>query len=349
MREHGLCLQTWLAWGVAASLPFLLGRNPFPMAVALIAVVVVNLATRHRAAHGPGWRLLVQGVVLFSGIAVLFNVLTVRTGDLVIVRIPDEVPLFDGSLTWNAVIYGLLAAAGVLGLVLVWATVGGMLHWSSLVRLLPDRFVSFAVAGSSAINLVPQTAAALVDIREAAMARGFAPSGVRSLPVIVTPMIDVGVDRSMRLAEVLESRGFGARRANQKGAAALHEVAWTLLLSGAFIGAYGLVSAIGWAAIVGSIVALTGAGILARGKDRDTIGRTRYHNQPMRRGDWLVVIVSAMVGLACFVARERDAASVIYEPYPSMTIPAANVWLLIALFGLLAPALVDGGAGAGND
>jgi energy-coupling factor transporter transmembrane protein EcfT len=348
MRENGLCLQTWLAWGVAASLPFLLGRNPFPMAVAQIAVVVVNLATRHRVAHGPGWRLLVQGVVLFSGIAVLFNVLTVRTGDLVIVRIPDEVPLFDGSLTWNAVIYGLLAAAGVLGLVMVWATVGGMLHWSSLVRLLPDRFVGFAVAGSSAINLVPQTAAALVDIREAAMARGFSPSGVRSLPVIVTPMIDVGVDRSMRLAEVLESRGFGARRANRR-AEATHEVAWTLLLSGAFIAAYGLVSAIGWAAIVGSIVALIGTGILSRGRERDTIRRTRYHNQPMRSDDWLVVIVSVLVGLACFVARERDAASVIYEPYPAVAIPAANVWLLIALFGLLVPALVEGGAGAGDD
>jgi energy-coupling factor transporter transmembrane protein EcfT len=349
MRSGELCPQTWVVWGVAASFPFLLGRNPFPMAIALIAVIAVYQATRHRHMHGAGWRLLVRGVALFSAIAVLINVLTARTGDLVIVRVPEAAPLIDGPLTWNAVIYGLLACAGVLGLVLAWATVGSMLHWSSLVRLLPDRFVGFAVAGSSAINLVPQTAAALSDIREAAMARGFAPAGLKSLPVILTPMIDVGVDRSMRLAEVLESRGFGARTREARGSRPLHESAWTLLLSGAFIAAYGFVSAISWAAIAGAVVAMAGGGILALGRTSDAIRRTRYRSHPMRQRDWVVMIASLLVALACFFARERDAASLIYEPYPTVETPAANAWLLLALFGLLAPAIVESGVGAVND
>ena len=82
---------------------------------------------------------------------------------------------------------------------MVWATVGSHVHWASLARLMPDPFVGFAVAGSAAINLVPQTAAALTDIREATAARGYAPPGVRSVASVLTPMINVGLDRSMRL------------------------------------------------------------------------------------------------------------------------------------------------------
>ena len=349
MRVGDLCLQTWLAWGAAASLPFLLGRNPFPMAMAITAVVVVNQSTGHHRQHGPGWRLLARGVALFSVIAVVFNVLTVRAGDREIFTFPDRVPLIDGAVTWNAVIYGLLAAAGVLGLVLVWTTVGGRIHWSSVARLLPERLVGVAVAGSSAINLVPQTAAALTDIREAAIARGYAPSGVSGARTILTPMINVGLDRSMHLAELLEARGFGASRGRVRGSRPLREIAWTGLLGGSFIAAYGLLSAIAWAALCGAALGLSSWLILMRGRSPDAIHRTRYREQPMQAADWIVMTAAAASAIACMVARELDPGALIYEPYPGIEPPAANLWLLVALFGLFAPALVDDGSVVTND
>jgi energy-coupling factor transport system permease protein len=336
---RALTVQAWLAWGVAASLPFLLGRNPFPMLIGICAVRAVRVSFRPASAPGVGWPIVIRAAVLFAVIAVLFNVLTVRTGEQVIVTIPRNWPLIAGPVTWNAVVYGLLAAAGVLGLVMVWATVGSHVQWNSLARLLPDPFVGFAVAGSAAINLVPQTAAALTDIREASAARGYAPSGVRGVAAILTPMITVGLDRSMRLAEVLEARGFGGRRSQAPRGLPGFELGWTLLLGGGFIGGYGLIAAIAWAAIGGIAAAGVGTVILARVRRPDAIHRTRYRHEPLAREDWVVIGLSAAVSIACIVARSLEPRAFAYEPYPEIRMPVAVLWPLVALLGLFAPAL----------
>jgi len=340
MRAERLALQAWLVWGAVASLPFLLGRNPFPMLVALIAVVGVRISLHSSHVNALGWRLVVRATVLFSLLAVLLNVLTVRTGDRVIVTIPGEWPLIDGPITWNAIVYGLLAAMGVLGLVMVWATVGTHVHWGSLVRLLPDPLVGFAVAGSAALNLVPQTAAALTDIREATAARGYAPNGVRGVASVVTPMINGGLDRSTRLAEVLEARGFGGRRSDDRRSSALHDLGWTALLGGAFVAGYGLIAAIGWATTGGLAAVGMGAVVLAMLRRPNAVRRTRYRQERLGRDDWIVILVSIAVAIACLAARQHDPPAFAYEPYPEIAMPAASVWPLLALLGLVVPALV---------
>src|SRR6476620_1999539 len=92
--------------------------------------------------------------------------------------------------------------------------------------------------------------------------RGYAPTGVRGVASVVTPMINVGLDRSMRLAEVLEARGFGGRRSDDRPSSMLHDLGWTALLGGAFVAGYGLIAAIGWAAIGGLVAVGTGAVVL---------------------------------------------------------------------------------------
>jgi energy-coupling factor transport system permease protein len=348
-RRQSLALQTWVIWGAAASVPFLLGRNPFPMAIALAAAIAVNRACRPAHSHAVGWGVVIRTSLIFSVIAVLFNVLTVRTGDLVLVTIPEGWPLFDGPITWNAIIYGLLAAAGVLGLVTVWATVGSMIQWSALARLLPDPFVGFAVAGSAAINLVPQTAAALTDIREAAAARGYRPAGARGVATVLTPMINVGLDRSMRLAEVLEARGFGGRRAQAGRLPVVREAAWTALLGGIFIAGYGLIAAIDWALLGGMVAASVGAAAFFFVRSPDPIRRTKYRQDSLTRTDWMVMATSTIVAIACVVARNIDAKTFVYEPYPGLDIPSAELWPLLILLGLFAPALIAPSTGPSDD
>jgi energy-coupling factor transport system permease protein len=319
------------------------------MAIALAAAVAVNRAWRPAHSHAVGWAVVIRAALLFSVIAVLFNVLTVRTGDLVLLTIPEGWPLIDGPITWNAVIYGLLAAVGVLGLVMVWVTVGSMIQWSALARLLPDPFVGFAVAGSAAINLVPQTAAALTDIREAAAARGYRPSGARGVATVLTPMINVGLDRSMRLAEVLEARGFGGRRIESARFPLVREIAWTALLGGTFIAGYGLIAAIDWALIGGMVVAAMGAGTLLRLRSPNAVRRTRYRRDPLTRSDWTVILVSALVMIGSVVARNIDPAMFVYEPYPGLDMPAAELWPLVLLLALFFPALIAPRTGAADD
>ena len=40
-RDPDLALTTWVIWGAAASFPLLIGRNPFPLLVAIAAVATL--------------------------------------------------------------------------------------------------------------------------------------------------------------------------------------------------------------------------------------------------------------------------------------------------------------------
>ena len=78
------------------------------------------------------------------------------------------------------------------------------------MRLLPERMAALAVAGSVAWSYLPRTTAALTEIREAQMARGYRPRGIRDAAPLVVPLLAGGLERAMITAEALEARAFGA-------------------------------------------------------------------------------------------------------------------------------------------
>ena len=123
------------------------------------------------------WRPLLGLALVFGVVSVLFNLLC-PVGDRVIGTLPESWPVIGGVLTLNALIYGLLSAMAIFSLVAVSATLGATLDWSATMRLLPERMAALAVAGSVAWSYLPRTTAALVEIREAQMARGYRPRGI---------------------------------------------------------------------------------------------------------------------------------------------------------------------------
>ena len=348
-RSDELTLTTWLIWGAAASLPLIIGRNPFPLAVTLAAVGAVRAVSAGQAAGGLGWSLVIRAGWVLAIVSVLFNVLTVRAGDLVIVTLPGWTHWIAGDLTWNAVIYGLLSALAILGLIVTWATVATVVDWAGLSRILPDRLLGFAVAGSIALNLVPQTVASIGEIREAAAARGFAVSGPKSLATIVSPVVSGSMDRALRLSEVLEARGFGARAPVSDGRNLSRQIGWNALLAGCCLAAYALVVGAMIYAGLGLFVMVTGIVLLIRGCRVSAVKRTRYRVDLRTRADWQVIAGSAASVVACVVARNTDASLFMYEPYPSVEMPAASIWLLLGLFGLFVPAVVVSAGEHPND
>ena len=341
-RVDELDPRAWITWGVAAATPPLLGRNPFPVAmVFLVALATLSISRRAEAAS-PGWALIFRLAVVVAVIGVLFNVLTVRAGDLVIVELPDRVPLLDGELTWNAAIYGLLSGLGLVTLVLVGSVVGGALNWAAVVRLLPDRFLGAAVAGSIAFNLVPQTAVAFQEIREAQRARGHRVRSARDLVPLIVPLLNGGIDRAMGMAEVLESRGFGAvtRRGGR----------WDAWLGGMLVAATGVfafAAAVGrlWIALASGVLAAATGLLLARHSSGVEDGRTRYRAIHLRRADWVVIASSACAASLAIVGGRRWPGAVTYEPYPNLDAPVVSLPVLCGLLLLFAPAFVLTGPG----
>jgi len=153
----GLDPRAWLAWAAAAMLPPLLGRNPFPLAVTLLAVLAVRVAWSPTMRPVVPWPALVRLAVVFATISVVFNVLTVRAGDRVIVTLPNAIPLVGGELTLNAVVFGLLSGLALITLVLIGTTLGALLDWSATIRALPASVTTIAVAGAIACAGVGMT------------------------------------------------------------------------------------------------------------------------------------------------------------------------------------------------
>ena len=336
-RVDELDPRAWLAWGVAAATPPLLGRNPFPVAMVFLVALATLSVSRRAEVASPGWGLILRLAVVVAVIGVVFNVLTVRAGDLVIVEIPDMVPLLDGQLTWNAAIYGVLSGFGLVTLVLAGSVIGGALNWATVVRLLPDRFLGMAVAGSIAFNLVPQTAVAFQEIREAQRARGHRVRSARDLVPLIVPLLNGGIDRAMGMAEVLESRGFGA--VTRQGRR------WDAWLGGVVVASTGVLAfaaAVGrlWIALAsGMLVAATGL-LLGRSSPGVEGGRTRYREIHLRHADWVVIASSACAASLAIIWERRWPGALSYEPYPALETPVVSLPVLCGLLLLLAPALV---------
>ena len=218
---RGLHPVAWLLWAGGCTLVVATTRNPL-----YLALVLLGAGGAYRAARDGGtvretggidamrWAVIVRVVLSLLGVSVLFNVLTVHAGDRVFARLPDVLPviggIIGGPLTVNALVYGLLAALATLTLLLTFAAVNAAVGYADLLRLLPTPLAGFGVTLTVAIGFLPQTFSALAEVREAQAVRGLPPPrGVRDLPPLLLPVLALGLERAVSLAEAMAARGFG--------------------------------------------------------------------------------------------------------------------------------------------
>jgi energy-coupling factor transport system permease protein len=340
-RARPLDPRAWLIWAATASVPPLVGRNPWPLLATLIAVLGV-WGVWSAGTAGARWRPLLRLALLFGAVSVLFNLLTAHVGDLVIAELPEGWPIVGGPLTLNALIYGLLSAIAILSLVAVSATLGATLDWSAAIRLLPERMAPLAVAGSVAWSYLPRTTVALSEIREAQMARGYRPRGLRDAGPLVMPLLAGGLERAMITAEALEARAFGvplsAEAQPRPWQVALLLAGIVAALTGIFCIALGQMLA--GAALLALATAALAAGLLSGRPTKGALRRTRYRDPVWERQEWIVSGISAAVLAVQIAVLVLDPAAFRYEPYPSLPPPAIDLPLLAALGFLLAPAAV---------
>lgn len=339
-RDRLLDPRAWLLWGAAASLPALVGRNPFVLAATMLAVLGVRATWARGGVRSGGWATLVRLALVFAAIGAIFNLLTVHIGDRVLLRVPDVAPVVGGPLTLNALVYGLLSGAAILTLVLVGTTFGTVLDGATLLRLLPARMMTVAVAGSVAWAFVPQTAVAFTQIREAQAARGHRPRGVRDLAPLIVPLVSGGLERALVLAEALESRAFGASLGAEDEGSWPRRLLLALALSGGTISAYLLAAGRAGAA---ALVLASAAAVLAialRDSGGHRLRRTRYRSSRWERAETMIA-VSAGLALAGEIAVLAVSPSAFaYEPYPRFDLPEVSLPLLVAIALLMTPAFV---------
>lgn len=336
--------RAWLCWGLAAMTPLLLSRNPWLLLQVLLIVSIVRTVWRPAMAEqGLGWFLRIAAT--FVAVGIVFNVLTVHAGDRVVGDLPKSWPVVGGTLTWNALVYGLLGGITLFSLVLTGLTVSTLISWTDLFHVLPRRLAPIAVTGSVAWAFLPQTAVAWRQIREAQSMRGHRFHGVRDYIPIVVPLLAGGLDRSLVMAEALESRGFGASPGPlSPGRRPWHDIAFGSCvitgLGGLTVAVYCLAVGMGTWAIIAALVGSISLATLVRTSPTPFAKRTRYRTLVWTPADSLVTTVSLITVSIVVIWNGVRPDSLAYAPYPILTVPPVDVPLLIILGLLMVPALV---------
>ncbi len=211
---------SWLAWAVACTLVVATTRNPlYVLLVTLCAGAALRAARGVRPAAGAQWSLVLRAAWTLTTIAILFNTLTVHAGDRALFTLPGNLPLvgsvIGGPVTLNALLYGFLSALALGTLILTFAALNTAVGYEELLRLLPRPLTGLGVTMTVALGFLPQTLAALGEVREAQTVRGHTTGhGLRggllsNMPPLVVPVLALGLERAIALAEAMAARGFG--------------------------------------------------------------------------------------------------------------------------------------------
>jgi energy-coupling factor transport system permease protein len=342
MTADRLDSRAWLAWGVGATVPILVARNPLIVLEVLIVALAVRAVWSSRSREG--WQWILRIAVVFMLVRVVFNALTVHAGDQVLFRVPDLLPLVGGRITLNAVVYGIVSGVAIVTLVLVGTTMAAGLVWAELMRSLLPRIAPIAVAGSVAWSFLPSAAQAFKEIRESQASRGHRVRGVRDLPPLVVPLLGGSLERAIAMSEALEARGFGHRAVEPASSSFAR---WFL------VGALGSATLMAYAFAVGQMI--TGSigtalalvlMLLATRAGGPMVRRpTRYRPVGWSQAD-LIVAGAAIVSVATFLWRRiKVPEAAIFNPYPNLEWPPTDLGMLISLSLLIVPALVVPAAG----
>ncbi|MGD0862115.1 MAG: CbiQ family ECF transporter T component [Candidatus Limnocylindrales bacterium] len=205
----GLAPRAWLVWSLAAVTVALVTDNPIYRGLVALVALDVLLAW---LAPGRGLRPLAAAVTLSAALAALVNLLAGHTGVDVLARLPGWLPLVGGPLTLESLAFGGALGLGLVAALLAVAPLSLVLEPHDVVDAMPALLERTGIAVATSLNLVSGFGRTFTEVRDAQRMRGWKPGGVRSWNEVLVPAVLTAIEDSVRLAEAMEARAFGAGR-----------------------------------------------------------------------------------------------------------------------------------------
>ncbi|MEU5329409.1 energy-coupling factor transporter transmembrane component T [Streptomyces parvus] len=210
------------------------------------------------------------------------------------------------------------------------------------LRVLPGALYELGVAVTVSISVAPQLVQSVQRVARARRLRAGRNKGLKALRGIVVPVLEDALERSLRLAAAMDSRGYGRAGSATPRSRRLTGALMLLGMCGLCAGAYGLLDAsapglLGLPALAaGSVLCLAGLRLGGR-----RVTRTTYRPDPWRFAEWAVASCGVLSAVLLFVNVGYDAAELNPSIYPLSwptlpLVPAAAI-LLAGAAGFLAP------------
>ena len=209
------------------------------------------------------------------------------------------------------------------------------------LRVLPGALYELGVAVVVAISVAPQLVESINRVRRARRLRGGASAGFHALRAIAIPVLTDALERSLRLAAAMDSRGYGRSAGASTRARRTTGALMIAGMLGLCLGLYGLVDsstprAVGLPALVaGSVLCVAG---LVLGSRR--VRATHYRPDPWLRAEWLVVLCGVLPAIVLLAGAGGLAAlnpSTDPPVWPSLPVVPALAILVGGLAAVIAP------------
>jgi energy-coupling factor transport system permease protein len=334
----------WLVWALAAAACIELAPSPVYVALVIgIASVAVSIHSRP-GPYARAFPLLLAVGAFFAVVRMLLTVATTHgLGDVLFTTPHFGLPQLLGGFTVGGTVelpvmlQSLAEGFAIVGVMGVFGAFNSVVSHSELVESTPRAFFELGLVIVVGLAFVPSTLSAIHDVRDADRARtgGRVVRRGRLLRQVV-PVLELGLERAVTLAESMDSRGFARAGASPRDrAAGWWGVISLLLLGGSFVALIGDAGTV--AAVLGIAGALgLGAAILLASSDPR---RTRYRPRTMRRADWVVAAIALLAPAAMATVSWADDSSLVWFANP-LAWPTLHLLPALALLPLLAPALL---------
>src|SRR6476646_10405487 len=334
----------WLVWALAAAACIELAPSPVYVALVIgIASVAVSIHSRP-GPYARAFPLLLAVGAFFAVVRMLLTVATTHgVGDVLFTTPHFGLPQLLGGFTVGGTVevpimlQSLAEGFAIVGVMGVFGAFNSVVSHSELMQSTPRAFYEIGLVVVVGLAFVPATLSAIHDVREADRARtgGRVVRRGRLLRQVV-PVLELGLERAVTLAESMDARGFARGGASPRDrVAAWLGVGSLFAIGGAFVALVGEARTV--AAILGITGALgLGAAILLASSDTR---RTRYRPRRMRRADWVVAAISVLAPVAMATVSWAGDSSLVWFASP-LAWPTLHLLPALALLPLLAPALL---------
>lgn len=337
MKIHTLA---WIAWLTAGLVVISATRNP--LYLLLLVLVLMVIQTRLRPANaGFSFSMMrfFATILLFS---TGFNALISRFGETVLFTIPETIPLLGGPITLEALLYGATNGLVLNGMFTLFMIINSVVPVQNLVRLIPQAFNPLAVVTTIALTFIPATQQHFHAIRDAQAMRGQRLNKLRDWLPLFIPLLIGGLERSMQIAEAMTARGYALQPAAQ---VSHRRFPWSKLVL-----PFSLICIIaGWLLLLITdaplaawiLIALgTGALLALFYSSGRRFPKTRLREQAWNMGS-IILLIASMAVLTLLLIPNPGRSTLIYDPYPLVTLPALAPLPLAAILMLLAPILLN--------
>jgi energy-coupling factor transport system permease protein len=358
LRPHGRLPRNlhpiaWWVWALGLATAVSATTNPLLLVLVLGVLSVVVANRRSEAPWARAFKYYLYLALIVIALRVVFR--SIFGGDIdpgtmhVIVTLP-HVPLpswmagvqLGGAVTLEGTLSALYDGLRLGTMLACVGAANTLANPKRALRVLPGALYELGVAVVVALSVAPQLIESVQRVRRARKLRGGATSGRHALRTIAIPVLEDALERSLKLAAGMDSRGYGRTGTATHRSRQITGVLMVLGMCGLCTGVYGLLDASTPGLLrlptlfVGAALCCAGLVVGSR-----RVRRSQYRPDLWRASEWVVALSGLLPAAILLAGAGFSAASLApsTDPpvWPTLPLVPALAILLAALPAIVSP------------